>query len=96
MTAWTYASHEDYTGINLAGNHAYTVLGWAVRNTKRYIIVRNPWGITEPEGVNNTAGILSSFDKSFWMPANTIAREGVFAVEINSFQELFAGMGVAK
>jgi len=96
MTAWTYGSHDDYTGINLVGNHAYTILGWAVRNTRRYIIVRNPWGITEQEGLNNTAGILCSFDKTFWMPANTIAKEGVFAVEINTFQELFAGMGVAK
>ena len=96
MTAWTYGSHEDYTGTNLVGNHAYTLLGWAVRNTKRYIVLRNPWGITEPEGLNTYPGVLSYFDKSFWMPANTITKDGVFAVEINAFQELFAGIGVAK
>jgi hypothetical protein len=96
MTAWTYASHEDYTGINIAGNHAYTVLGWAFKNTKKYIVLRNPWGITEPEGFNTNQGVFSSFDKSFWMPVNTIGKEGVFAVEINAFQDLFAGIGVAK
>lgn len=96
MTAWTYGSNKDYTGTNVVGNHAYTVLGWAFKNNKKYIVLRNPWGVTEPAGLNTYQGVLSFFDKSFWRPVNTIGNDGVFAIEANSFQNLFAGIGVAK
>lgn len=96
MTAWTYGSNKDYTGTNVVGNHAYTVLGWAYKNNKKYIVLRNPWGVTEPAGINTYQGVLSFFDKSFWRPINTIGNDGVFAIEANSFQNLFAGLGVAK
>ncbi|SHE41073.1 Calpain family cysteine protease [Mariniphaga anaerophila] len=96
MTAWTYGSSKDYTGTNVVGNHAYTVLGWAYKNSKSYIILRNPWGVTEPAGLNTYQGVLSFFDKSFWRPINMIGNDGVFAIEANSFQKLFAGLGVAK
>lgn len=96
MTAWTYGSSKDYTGTNVVGNHAYTVLGWAFKNNKKYIVLRNPWGVTEPAGLNTYQGVLSFFDKSFWRPVNTIGNDGVFAIEANSFQNLFAGIGVAK
>lgn len=96
MTAWTYGSNKDYTGTNVVGNHAYTVLGWAFKNNKKYIVLRNPWGVTEPAGLNTYQGVLSFFDKSFWRPVNTIGNDGIFAIEANSFQNLFAGIGVAK
>ncbi|MBW6533495.1 MAG: hypothetical protein K0B11_00665 [Mariniphaga sp.] len=96
MTAWTYGSSKDYTGTNVVGNHAYTVLGWAYKNNKKYIVLRNPWGVTEPAGMNTYQGVLSFFDKSFWRPINMIGNDGVFAIEANSFQNLFAGLGVAK
>ena len=96
MTAWTYGSGKNYTGTNVVGNHAYTVLGWAYKNTKKYIVLRNPWGVTEPAGLNSYQGVLSFFDKSFWRPISMIGNDGVFAIEANSFQNLFAGLGVAK
>jgi hypothetical protein len=96
MTAWTYGSNKDYTGTNVVGNHAYTVLGWAYQNSKKYIVLRNPWGVTEPSGLNTYQGVLSFFDASFWRPINVIGNDGVFAIEANSFQNLFAGLGVAK
>jgi hypothetical protein len=96
MTAWTYGSSKDYTGTNVVGNHAYTVLGWAYKNSKKYIVLRNPWGVTEPSGLNTYQGVLSFFDKSFWRPVNMVGNDGVFAIEANSFQNLFAGLGVAK
>ncbi len=96
MTAWTYGSSKDYTGTNVVGNHAYTVLGWAYKNGKKYIILRNPWGVTEPSGLNSYQGLLNIYDKSFWRPINTIGNDGVFALEANSFKTLFAGLGVAK
>lgn len=96
MTAWTYGSSKDYTGTNVVGNHAYTVLGWAYKNNKKYIVLRNPWGVTEPSGLNTYEGLLYIYDKTFWRPINTIGNDGVFALEANSFKNLFAGIGVAK
>lgn len=96
MVAWTYGSGKDYTGSNIVGNHAYTVLGWSTFNNKNYIILRNPWGVTEPNGLNSYQGLISFFDGSFWRPINVIGNDGVFALEINSFQYYFAALGVAK
>jgi hypothetical protein len=96
MTAWTYASGPNYTGSNIAANHAYTVLGWAWNNSKQYIVLRNPWGQTEPSGLNTYQGMLTFFDNSFWRPINTIGDDGVFALEAPSFKYYFAYLGVAK
>ncbi|NLB26811.1 MAG: hypothetical protein GX820_08995 [Bacteroidales bacterium] len=96
MVAWTYASHINYTGMNIAANHAYTVLGWALKGSKKYFILRNPWGVSEPLGINTYPGVIACMDKNFWMPINTLSRNGVFAIEANAFQNLFAGLGVAK
>ncbi len=97
MTAWTYGSGDkSYTGTNVVGSHCYTVLGWTYKNDKKYIVLRNPWGRTEPAGLNTYQGLVSFFDGSFWRPINTIGNDGVFALEADSFQTLFAGIGVAK
>ncbi|GGD08937.1 C2 family cysteine protease [Hyunsoonleella pacifica] len=97
MTAWTYgSSSKTYTGTNVVASHCYTVLGWAFNNDKKYIVLRNPWGVTEPAGLNTYQGLISFFDGSFWRPINTIGNDGVFALEANSFKTLFAGIGVAK
>ncbi len=38
MTAWTYGSSKDYTGSNIVGNHAYTILGWtSVKQELHYL-----------------------------------------------------------
>lgn len=95
MVAWTYGS-GNYSGSNIVANHAYTILGWAFVNNKSYIILRNPWGVTEPNGLNSYQGLISFFDNSFWRPINMIGNDGVFALEINAFKYYFAGMGVAK
>jgi hypothetical protein len=50
MTAWTYGSGEKspdgvvYSEANLVAAHAYSVLGWAYDNGRKYIVLRNPWG----------------------------------------------------
>ena len=95
MVAWTYGS-GNYSGSNIVANHAYTILGWALVNNKSYIILRNPWGVTEPNGLNSYQGLISFFDNSFWRPINMIGNDGVFALEINAFKTYFEGMGVAK
>ncbi|WP_375181705.1 C2 family cysteine protease [Chryseobacterium sp.] len=96
MVAWTYGSGKDYTGSNIVGNHAYTVLGWSTFNGKNYIILRNPWGVTEPNGLNSYQGLISFFDGSFWRPINMIGNDGVFALEINSFKNYFEALAVTK
>jgi Calpain family cysteine protease len=96
MVAWTYGSGPIYSGSNIVGSHAYTVLGWAWQNSKQYIVLRNPWGQTEPIGLNTYQGLLSFFDKSFWRPINTIGNDGIFALEAPAFKYYFAGLGVTK
>lgn len=95
MVAWTYGS-GNYSGSNIVANHAYTILGWALVNGKKYIILRNPWGVTEPIGINSYQGIVSFFDNTFWRPINFIGNDGVFALEADSFKYYFEGLGVAK
>ncbi|KAI9777276.1 MAG: hypothetical protein M1839_009006 [Geoglossum umbratile] len=96
MTAWTYGSGPDYDGSNIVANHAYTILGWAYQAAKEYIVLRNPWGYHEPQGLNTYQGLLQFFDSSFWLPISTIKDDGVFALEAPSFKYYFAGMAAAK
>lgn len=96
FVAWTHATGPDYCGANIVANHAYTVLGWTYAGGKSYIIVRNPWGVTEPKGLNTYQGMISFFDEGFWHPISTVDSGGVFALEPKAFKNYFAGMGVAK
>lgn len=100
MTAWTYASgdaspdHVDYSSAQVVGSHAYTVLGWAYRDCKRWIVLRNPWGYFEA-----TASVLDAtifmYDVSWWRPITLKNSDGVFAMEIGAFKKYFAGFGAA-
>ncbi|KAI0456870.1 hypothetical protein F5B21DRAFT_512989 [Xylaria acuta] len=99
MVAWTYASDRGtYRGCNLVANHAYSVLGWSSvgQGDKQYIIIRNPWGTTEPHGLTSYPGILTRVEAEYWRPASLLDREGVMAVEVGSFKEYFACMGISK
>jgi hypothetical protein len=96
MTAWTYGSSDIYRGSNVVANHAYTILGWAGQGDKQYLVLRNPFGVTEPIGLNAYPGLLSFFDSSFWRPLEMVDKNGVFALEPSAFKEYFAGLGIAK
>lgn len=101
MTAWTYGSGDDapepvnYGDANVVGSHCYTVLGWAYRHCRRYILLRNPWGSTEA-----TAGALDAtvhaHDVSWWRPIALKDTDGTFAMEIGTFKKYFAGFGVVS
>jgi hypothetical protein len=95
LTAWTYASGNQYNGSNIAANHAYTILGWAFQNNKQYIVLRNPWGFSEPSGANTYQGLLQFFDQSFWRPINIIGDDGVFALEADAFKLYYSTIGAA-
>jgi hypothetical protein len=100
MTAWTYSSgdvspdHVDYGSAQVVGSHCYTVLGWAYRDCKRWIVLRNPWGYFEA-----TASVLDDtiymYDLSWWRPITLKNPDGVFAMEISAFKKYFAGFGTA-
>lgn len=100
MTAWTYSSgdaspdHVDYNSAHIVGSHCYTVLGWAYRNCKRWIILRNPWGNTEATS-NILDATISMYDISWWRPITLKNNDGVFAMEISAFKKYFAGFGTA-
>ncbi|KAI8633648.1 hypothetical protein F5Y19DRAFT_489105 [Xylariaceae sp. FL1651] len=101
MVAYTHATDRrgtSYRGCNLVANHAYSVLGWSSvgQGDKQYIIVRNPWGVTEPHGITSYPGLLTRVEPEYWRPASLLDGGGVMAVEVNAFKEYFACLGVAK
>lgn len=74
---------------NLPNGHAYTVLGVKYINGAYYVIIRNPWGNTEPSG----AGILSG--EYLMMHFNDNERflfsknDGIFAMEVGLMKQQF-------
>ncbi|KAI1778589.1 cysteine proteinase [Hypoxylon cercidicola] len=98
MAAWTHATGDTFRGSNLVANHAYSVLGWVSggQEDNQYIIVRNPWGVTEPRGLTSYPGLLDRVEPEFWPPAALLDRDGVFSVEVQAFKKYFACIGVAK
>lgn len=101
MTAWTYSSGQAseqkivYSDANVVASHCYTVLGWAFRNDRKYIVLRNPWGNTEATA-GALAGTVFFYDVSWWRPINLADVDGTFAMEASAFKTYFAGIGVAK
>ncbi|KAI0836681.1 cysteine proteinase [Hypoxylon sp. FL0890] len=98
MAAWTHATGDMFRGSNLVANHAYSVLGWVSEGQEenQYIIIRNPWGVTEPRGLTSYAGLLDRVEPEFWPPASLLDRDGVYSVEVQAFKKYFACIGVAK
>lgn len=110
MAAFTHATGRDdngtdhqqgqqssyYRGANLVANHAYSVLGYAIVGDRQYVVLRNPWGVTEPQGLTSYPGLLARLDPELWQPAELLDQGGLFALETGAFREAFQYMGVAK
>ncbi|KAI0152823.1 hypothetical protein GGR57DRAFT_513413 [Xylariaceae sp. FL1272] len=90
--------HDVYRGSNLVANHAYSVLGWSSvgQGDKQYIIVRNPFGVTEPHGLTSYPGVLTRVEPEYWRPASLLDQDGVMAIEAHAFREYFAYIGAAR
>ena len=67
-------THDDggpvnYTNTGVYGDHAYSVLGYEKQGTERYVILRNPWGESEPAGNGANDGVfklkLAEFQKLY-------------------------------
>ena len=64
---------------------------WYLRD---YVVLRNPWGYHEgTQGALHTT--ISMRDVSFWRSIDLDATDGVFAIDFPTFQQCFAGIGVA-
>ncbi|CCF37322.1 hypothetical protein CH063_01678 [Colletotrichum higginsianum] len=96
MTAYTYATGREYHGANLVANHAYSVLGYCVIGDKQYIVLRNPWGVTEAQGLTSYTGLLGRLEPEIWNPATLLDHGGLFALEADSFKKNFSCIGVSK
>ncbi|KAI3325332.1 cysteine proteinase [Xylariaceae sp. AK1471] len=96
ICAFTYASGSMFRGSNLVANHAYSILGWSNHGDRQYIIIRNPWGVTEPRGLMSYPGLLDRVEPAFWPPAGLLDSDGVMAIEAHAFREYFACIGRTK
>ncbi|KAL8334390.1 hypothetical protein RB598_008912 [Gaeumannomyces tritici] len=96
MCAFTYATGQQFCGSNLVANHAYSVLGYIVRGDRHYVVLRNPWGVTEPQGLTAYQGLLTRVDPEMWTPAALLDHGGLFALEVDNFKHCFQYIGVAK
>lgn len=99
MVAYTHATGNVYNGCSMVANHAYSVLGWAatpVGGGNQYVVLRNPWGVTEPAGLTAYPGLMQPITTDVWSPASMVDPEGVFAVDAHAFKEYFACLGMAK
>lgn len=93
MCAYTYPTGDEFRGANMVANHAYSVLGWADYGGRQYIVIRNPWGITEPKGLSSCPGVIDRVDVSIWPQASMIDAGGILAVDAGMFDKYFACIG---
>jgi hypothetical protein len=96
MAAFTHATGNNYCGANVAANHAYSVLGYCILGPKQYIVLRNPWGITEPEGITSYDGLLGHLEPENWSPSVLLNHGGLFALDSESFKQAFSYIGIAE
>jgi hypothetical protein len=60
--AWTYGvastppGDADYNNSGLVRDHAYSILGIHTENSKRYVVIRNPFGNGEPMDLSLVSG----------------------------------------
>ncbi|MGV3619210.1 MAG: C2 family cysteine protease [Archangium sp.] len=58
--AGTYGEDREalYTNSGVYANHAYSILGYEKSGTDRFVILRNPWGESEPAGNGPNDGVF--------------------------------------
>ncbi len=68
VSAGTYGESDEarYTNTGVYADHSYSVFGYEVKNGEKYVILRNPWGESEPyPGDGKNDGIFSLKLKDF-------------------------------
>ncbi len=58
--AGTYGEDQEakYTNTGVYANHAYSVMGYETVGAEKFVILRNPWGESEPAGNGPNDGIF--------------------------------------
>jgi hypothetical protein len=97
MVAWTKATGNAFSGSNLVANHAYSVLGWTDRcGDTPCVVLRNPWGQTEPAGRASYPGLIDRVELAVWPPASLLDAGGVIALEMSAFRRHFECLGMTQ
>ncbi len=71
-------THEEkgpvhYTNTGVFGDHAYSLIGYQTEGTKRFVVLRNPWGDTEPKNNGPDDGVFKlPFDRFMDLFANVM------------------------
>lgn len=99
MVAQTYISANNsphdvsYDGANVVAAHAYTLLGYQVRDGTPYVFLRNPWNRTEDDdGVDGWWNVKRGDSLSAIELTST---NGVFALPFGQFEKHFRYMAKA-
>lgn len=58
VAAGTYHDEARYTNTGVYGDHAYTIMGYEQQGNERFVVLRNPWGESEPAGNGANDGIF--------------------------------------
>jgi hypothetical protein len=62
--------------------------------TRDYVVLRNPWGYHEATA-GARHGAIAMRDAGFWRSIDLDVSDGVFAIDFSTYQQYFAGTGVA-
>jgi hypothetical protein len=104
MVAGTYGTAKEapdkdvgYTNATIVAWHAYSVLGWASSGSRRFIVLRNPWGkpSSAPDPANGLSGNWMAHHVDFWKPI-ALGPRGVFAVDAPTFKKYFKDIAVVR
>lgn len=96
-TAWTYDPDNlpsgfsvDYSGGPIAGRHDYSLLGTLGKLdsplTDKYIVLRDPWGLSDPSGT----GVKNNIS---WCGIDLSKNDAIFAYNADEFVKKFQGYG---
>jgi Calpain family cysteine protease len=58
--AGTYGEDQEakYTNTGIYADHAYSILGYEKSGNDRFVVLRNPWGESEPAGNGANDGLF--------------------------------------
>ncbi|MBL8922095.1 MAG: hypothetical protein JNJ54_24810 [Myxococcaceae bacterium] len=59
MAAGTHEPKDvNYTNTGVFDDHAYSIIGYQTEGSKRYVVLRNPWGDSEPKNNGPDDGVF--------------------------------------
>jgi hypothetical protein len=59
MAAGTHDPKDaNYTNTGVFDDHAYSIIGYQTEGSKRYVVLRNPWGDSEPKNNGPDDGVF--------------------------------------